>query len=155
MTRAIPEGLHSVTPQMNLDGAAEAIETYKKAFGAVELMRAPDPSGKKIWHASLRIGDSTIFVNDTQPEMGALATKQRAWIYAEKVDDAFQRALGAGLTAKQPPMDMFWGDRIAMVGDRWGNEWVLATHLKDLSPEEMKKAEQDFVAQMAKRTDPQ
>jgi PhnB protein len=149
--KAIPEGMHTVTPSITVDGCAEAIETWKKAFGAEELARAPDPTGKKIWHAALRIGDSTIFTNDAAPEMGNLAWKTRLWLYFDNVDSAFKRATGAGLTATMPPSDMFWGDRMGVVSDRWGNQWTLAQHVKDMSPAEMKKAQDEFVAQQAKQ----
>ena len=152
MAKAIPEGLHSVTPALTVEGCAEAIETWKKAFGAEELMRAPDPTGKRIWHASVRIGDSVIFCNDFFPEMNANAPRQaRLWIYLDGVDRAFQRAKDAGLKVVMPPGDMFWGDRIAEVHDRWGNQWVLAQHVKDISPQEMKKAQDEFVAKMSKK----
>ncbi len=147
---AVPAGLHTITPQLSLDGAAEAIELYRKAFGAEEVMRAPDPSGKKIWHAQIRIGSSNLFVNDTFPEMGAGATKSQLWIYVDGVDAAFKRATDAGCTVKMPLADMFWGDRLGCVVDKWGNEWSIAQHVKDMTPDEMKKAEDAFVAQMKK-----
>jgi PhnB protein len=151
MAKAIPEGLRSVTPALTVDGCAEAIETWKKAFGAEELMRAPDPTGKRIWHASVRIGDSVIFCNDFFPEMNANAPRQaRLWIYLDGVDRAFQRAKDAGLKVVMPPGDMFWGDRISELHDRWGNQWVLAQHVKDMSPAEMKKAQDEFVARTRK-----
>ena len=151
MPKAIPEGLRTVTPALTVDGCAEAIETWKKAFGAEERLRALDPSGKKIWHADLRIGDSIIFCNDTMPEMPQTPRQARLWIYTEGVERAFQRAKDAGLKVAMPPADMFWGDRIAEVHDRWGNQWVLAQHVKDLSPAEMKKAQDEFVANMKKK----
>ena len=151
MAKAIPEGMHTVTPAITVDGCAEAIETWKKAFGAEELARAPDPTGKKIWHAALRIGDSTIFTSDAAPEMGNQPWKTRLWLYFENVDAAFKRATGAGLTATMPPTDMFWGDRMGVVNDRWGNQWTLAQHVKDMTPGEMQKAQDDFVAQQAKQ----
>jgi PhnB protein len=151
MAKPIPEGMHSVTPALAVEGCAEAIETWKKAFGAEELARASDPSGKKIWHAALRIGDSTVFCNDYSPEMNAAAPRQaRLWIYLGGVDSAFERAKGAGLKVVMPPADMFWGDRIAEVHDRWGTQFVLAQHMKDMTPQEMKKAQDDFVAGMKK-----
>ena len=111
-----------MTAALAVNGAAEAIEFYKKAFGAEEVMRAPDPSGKKIWHASIAIGNSQVFVNDTFPEMGGTANKSRLWIYVENVDALFKRATGAGATVKMPLGDMFWGDRIGcarqQVGER-------------------------------------
>ena len=151
MVKPIPEGLHTLTPQLNIDGAAEAIEFYKRAFGAEELMRAPDPTGKKVWHANLRIGDSCFFVNDTQPEMGATASSSSLWVYAPNVDAAFERATKAGAKTAMPPQDMFWGDRMGAVVDKWGITWNLATHVKDLTPAEMQKAQDAFVAEMAKQ----
>ena len=149
MARGIPEGLHSVTPALTVEGCADAIKTWKKAFGAEEVMRAPDPSGKRIWHAAVRIGDSTFFCNDYFPEMMAGAPRQaRLWIYLGNVDQAFQRAKGAGLKVVMEPDDMFWGDRICELHDRWGTQWVIAEHVKDLSPAEMKKAQDEFVARM-------
>ncbi len=150
MVNPIPEGLHTLTPQLSVDGAAEAIEFYKKAFGAVEVSRAPDPSGRKIWHASLRIGNSVFFVNDTFPEVGGKAQPTSMWIYLEGVDAAFKRAVDAGAKVSMPLMDMFWGDRMGKVEDRWGNSWSIAQHTKDLTPEQMKKAQDEFVAQMKK-----
>jgi uncharacterized glyoxalase superfamily protein PhnB len=149
MPKAIPEGLHTVTPALTVDGCAEAIETWKKAFGAEERMRAPDPTGKKVWHAEVRVGDSVIFCNDAMPEMPATPKQTRLWLYVDGVDRSFQRAKDAGLKVSMPPADMFWGDRIAEVHDRWGNQWVLAQHVKDLTPAEMKKAQDDFVAKAA------
>jgi uncharacterized glyoxalase superfamily protein PhnB len=150
MAKAIPEGLHSVTPALCVDGAAEAIEFYKKAFGAEERMRAPDPSGKKIWHADFRIGNSVVFINDTFPEMGGGPNKTRLWIYTENVDALFKRATDAGCQVKMPLGDMFWGDRMGVLVDKWGNEWSLAQHVKDMTPAEMKAAQDAFVASMKK-----
>jgi PhnB protein len=146
MIKAIPEGLHSVTPQLNVDGAAEAIELYKQAFGAVELARAPDPSGKKIWHAELRIGNSVIFINDTFPEMGSVPSSVNLWVYSEDVDAAFKRATDAGVAVRMPLADMFWGDRMGAVTDRWGNQWTLAQRKLDLTPDQMKQAADEFIA---------
>jgi PhnB protein len=148
--KAIPEGLHTVTAQLTVDGASEAIEFYKRAFGAEELARAPDPSGKKIWHAEIRIGDSQLFINDAFPEMGGPANKTRLWLYSESVDALFKRAADAGATIKMPPADMFWGDRMGMLSDPWGNEWTLAQRVKDMTPDEMQEAQAAFVAQMKK-----
>jgi len=148
MAKPIPEGLHSLTAQLIVEGAAEAIEFYAKAFGATEHARAMDPSGRKIWHAALRIGDSTFFINDANPAIGAAANTSRTWIYAPDVDAAFKRAVSAGATVQMAPADMFWGDRIAQVADRWGNVWCLATHLKDMTEAEMDAAGKAFAAQM-------
>ena len=147
--KPIPEGLHSVTPQLAMDGASEAIAFYKSAFGAEEVMRAPDPSGKKIWHAMVRFGNSTLFVNDVFPEMGGKAQTAKLWIYLGGVDAAFQRAVSAGAKVTMPPADMFWGDRMCMVADKWGNEWCIAEHTKDLTPAEIRAAEAKAVAEMS------
>jgi PhnB protein len=151
MPKAVPEGLHTITPALTIDGAAKAIEFYQRAFGATEVMRAPDPSGQKIWHAAVQIGDSQIFVNDTFPEMGATARPSRLWIYLEGVDAAFKRAVDAGASVKMPPADMFWGDRLATVEDPFGNQWTIAQHVKDLTPAEMEKAQAEAIAQFKKK----
>jgi uncharacterized glyoxalase superfamily protein PhnB len=148
--KPIPEGFHTITPQLAIDRAAEAIEFYKKAFGAEEISRALDPSGKKIWHAELKIGNSIFFVNDVFPDMGGAANHSSMWLYVPDVDAGFARATAAGAKAAMPVADMFWGDRIGQVKDPYGNSWTIATHKKDLTPEEMKKAESDFVASMKK-----
>jgi uncharacterized glyoxalase superfamily protein PhnB len=139
-----------MTPQLAIEGATKAIEFYKNAFGAVEVARAPDPSGQKVWHAALRIGDSMIFVNDVFPEMGAKPSQSSLWLYVADCDAAFQRAVAAGATAAMPPADTFWGDRMSHVRDPFGQQWTIATHVKDMTPDEMKAAEAAFVAQMKK-----
>jgi PhnB protein len=148
MVKPVPEGMHSLTPQLTVEGAGEAIEFYKKAFGAVELDRAPDPSGQKIWHAAVKIGDSIFYINDVFPEMGGKAQTATLWFYTPGVDAAFKRAADAGATVTMPIDDMFWGDRVGMVTDRWGNNWSLAERKKDLTREEMKKAGEEFAASM-------
>ena len=152
--KAIPEGLHTITPALYVDGAMEAIEFYKKAFGAEVHGLAMDPTGKKVWHCQLRFGDSAVFINDADPQMGGPATPSRLWIYSDNVDAGFKRALGAGATAMMPPADMFWGDRMGVVKDRWNNQWTLAQHIKDMTPEEMQKAQDAFVAEMSKQKKP-
>jgi uncharacterized glyoxalase superfamily protein PhnB len=147
----IPPGIHTVTPVLTIKGCAEAIELYKKAFGAEEVMRSNDPSGKLIWHAHIRIGDSAIFMNDEIPEMTKPATPAQLWLYVDAVDAAFKRATSAGCKAEMPPADMFWGDRMASVSDRWGNNWTMATHVKDMTPEEMERAAKAFIAEMSKK----
>jgi uncharacterized glyoxalase superfamily protein PhnB len=146
--RPIPEGLHAITPQLSIDGCAEAMELYKKAFNAEETSRAPDPSGKKVWHASMRIANSTFFINDVFPDMGSGATKTQMWLYCDDVDFAYKRAVDAGLKVAMPLADMFWGDRMGTLVDKWGNQWSLAQHIKDMTPEEQKKAGEEFAAKM-------
>ena len=151
MVKPIPEGLRTLTPSLTVEGAAEAIEFYKRAFGAEERNRAMDPTGKKVWHAELRIGDSAFFINDTAPEMGATPSFSSLWIYTGDADAAFDRAVKAGAKATMPMADMFWGDRVGMLVDRWNIKWNIAKHVKDLSPTELKAAQDAFVAQMAKQ----
>jgi uncharacterized glyoxalase superfamily protein PhnB len=151
MTKPIPEGLHTVTPALTVDGAAEAMAFCQAAFGAEERSRAMDPSGKKIWHAEVRIGDSVLFFNDTFPEMGATANTTRLWLYFPDVDAAFRRATAAGAKVVMPPADMFWGDRMGVLDDRWGNRWTLAQRVKDLTHEEMDRAGKEFAAEMARK----
>ena len=148
--RPVPEGMHTLTTQLAVDGAAEALEFYKRAFGAEELSRAPDPSGKKIWHSAVRIGDSTLFVNDVFPDMGGGPQHAHLWLYTDNVDAAWKRAVDAGCTIRMPLSDMFWGDRMGTVSDRWGNQWSLSQRIKEMTPDEMKKAQDAFVAQMKK-----
>jgi uncharacterized glyoxalase superfamily protein PhnB len=145
----IPKGYHTVTAQLAIDGAAKAIEFYGKAFGAEVIDQAADPSGQKVWHASLKIGDSILFVNDVFPDMGGSASQSSLWLYVNDVDASFKRAVDAGGKATMPPTDMFWGDRIGQITDPFGQKWCLATHIKDMTPEEQKKAGEAFVAQMS------
>jgi uncharacterized glyoxalase superfamily protein PhnB len=141
---AVPNGLHTVTTQLSVDGAAAAIELYQLAFGAEERSRALDPSGKKIWHAEVRIGDTTLFINDTFPEMGGQARSADLWLYSEQADELFQRAEAAGMMVKFPMGDQFWGDRTGTLTDRWGNHWNLARRIRNLTAQEMKQAGEDF-----------
>ncbi len=149
--KAIPQGLHSLTPLLIIDGADQAIEWYKKAFGAEVVTRALDPSGKKVWHAAVQIGDSQLFINDTFPEMGSGAQTTSLWLYGDNVDQRWQRAVDAGGKVTMPLSDMFWGDRLGQLLDPFGNRWNLAQHMKDLTAAEMKQAEDAFVAQMSKK----
>jgi PhnB protein len=147
MVKAVPNGMSTLTTQLSVEGAAAAIDFMKKVFNAEELQRAPDPSGKKIWHALVKIGGSSLFINDLFPEMGASKpTNATLWVYSDDVDAMFKRAVAAGATPTMPVDDMFWGDRMGRVKDAWGNDWVVAQRVKDLSPDEIKKAEAEFIA---------
>jgi PhnB protein len=148
---AIPEGQHTVTPALTFKNCSEALAFYAKAFGAVETSRAPDPSGKKIWHASFNIGDSTFYCNDEFPEMGATARPGSFWIYGENIDQRFQRAVDAGAQASMPPQDAFWGDRFGIIVDPFGNQWTLAQRIQNLTPEQMKAAADAFTAEQSKQ----
>jgi PhnB protein len=148
--KPIPAGYHTITAQLSIEGADKAIDFYKAAFGAEVLDRAVDPSGAKVWHASLRIGDSMIMVNDVFPEMGGSPSQSSMWLYVPDADASFKRAVDAGAKATMPPSDMFWGDRMGQVADPFGQKWTIATHIKDMTPEEMKAAEKAFIASMKK-----
>lgn len=143
--RAIPEGAHTITPHLTVSPAGEAIEFYKKAFGAEEICRMASPDGKAVWHAELRIGDSAFYLNDESPQCGSATPKTlkgttaRVHLYVENCDALFQRAVSAGATAAMPPADMFWGDRYGVLTDPFGHVWGIATHKEDLSPDEMQK----------------
>ena len=142
--KPIPEGYHSVTPYLIIRGAAAALEYYKQAFGAVELMRMPAPGGK-IGHAEIKIGDSPIMLADEYPEMGYKGPQTiggspvSLMIYVEDVDTVFNRAVDAGGTVKEAVQDKFYGDRTGTIVDPFGHVWHLATHKEDLSMEEMEQ----------------
>ena len=143
-----PDGFHAITPQLSVEDAARAMDLYKKAFGAVEVARVADPSGKKIWHAVMRIGDSLFFVNDVFPDMGGAPSRAQLWVYVPDVDALYKQAVGAGCTGKMPPADMFWGDRMANLGDAFGQSWTFATMVKEMTPEEQKRAGEEFIKNM-------
>jgi PhnB protein len=141
----IPDGYHTVTPYLYIDGAAAAIEFYKKAFGAIETVRMPGTNGK-IGHAEIRIGDSLVMLADQSEQMQAYGPKHyggvpgNLMIYVEDVDSVFKKAVDAGATVKRPVADQFYGDRNGAVEDPFGHQWFISTHIKDVSPEEMKQA---------------
>ncbi len=146
MAHPIPEGHHTITPHLVVKGASEAIEFYKRAFGAEELSRMPfpGPDGQvKLGHAELQIGDSRLFLADEFPEQGATGPSGSSPVtihmYVTDADAVFDRAVKAGATRNMPPADMFWGDRYARVVDPFGHHWSIATHLEDLTPEQMQQ----------------
>ena len=143
-----PEGFHAITPQLSVEDGGRAMEFYKQAFGAVEIARALDPSGKKVWHGVMRLHDSMFFVNDTFPDMGGTLSRAQLWVYVPDVDALFKQAVAAGCTGKMPPMDMFWGDRMANLADPFGQTWTFATLVKEMTPEEQKQAQDEFVKNM-------
>lgn len=140
--KPIPDGMHSLTPHLVCDGAAAAIEFYKKAFGAVEQARIPGPEGRLI-HASVRIGDSVLMLVDEWPDMGALGPRKlkgspvTIHLYVPDADASLAQAVAAGATVTMPMADMFWGDRYGQVKDPFGHNWSIATHQRDLTPEEI------------------
>lgn len=155
-TRAVPEGHHTVTPQLVLDNAAQAIDWYKKALGAEEVARVVGPDGK-IMHAEIRIGDSLIMLTD--PMGGGKGPKAfggspaSLWLYVEDCDALFNRAVAAGGHVRPGPMgqltDQFWGDRSGTFTDPYGYEWTIATHKEDVTPEEMKRRTDEFMKNFA------
>jgi uncharacterized glyoxalase superfamily protein PhnB len=146
----IPQGMHTLTPNLVLRECAKAIEFYKRALGAEEISRHPSPDGKSIWHAHLRVGDSNLFLNDEMPGMSrpAPTAKEPApvtlWLYVPDADAAYRRAIDAGATSTMEPADMFWGDRCAGVADPYGYQWSFATRKKELTFEEMRRAGEEF-----------
>jgi len=142
--KAIPEGYHSVTPYLVVKGAAQAIDFYKKALGAQEMMRMPMPDGR-IGHAELKIGDSHIMLADEYPEMGHRSPQSLGgagvslMVYLERVDDIFKQAIAAGAKELQPVKDQFYGDRSGTFQDPFGHVWTVGTHVEDIPPDEMRR----------------
>ena len=152
--RPIPDGYHTITPHLTVRDAKGAIEFYKKAFGAQVVNVAPGPGGK-VMHALLKIGDSFLMLNDEFPEFGGTAapaaeSSDTLHIYIENVDSAFEKAVAAGAKVKMPVMEMFWGDRYGQVIDPYGHRWSLATHTRDMSPEEIEREQEKAFAKMPK-----
>jgi uncharacterized glyoxalase superfamily protein PhnB len=147
-TQPIPPGHEHLIPHLVCDPCVEAIEFYKKAFGAEEISRAPGPDGQRIMHAAIRIGKSHVYLVDDFPEFcGGKSMTPKALqgtpvtihSYVNDCDAAIQKAEAAGATVMMPPSDMFWGDRYGVVTDPYGHNWSFATRIKDLTPEEMQK----------------
>ena len=154
--KAIPDGFHTITPHLTVRDATRALEFYKQAFGAEVLSVAPGPDGK-VMHASIKIGDSILMLNDEFPEYGgdpaptgSRGTGVVLHFYLENVDAAFQRAVSAGASVKMPLMDQFWGDRYGVLMDPFGHKWSLATHTRDMTQEEMKLEQEKAFSKMPK-----
>jgi len=145
--KPVPDGMHSITPHLVCAGAADAIEFYKKAFNATEVGRMPGPQGK-LMHASIRIGDSPVMLTDEFPEWRSFGPKSlkgspvTIHLYVEDVDAFVKGAVAAGAKITMPVDEMFWGDRYGKLEDPFGHHWSVATHKRDVSPEEMKQAMQ-------------
>ena len=150
--KPIPEGYHTATPYLIIKGAAKAIDFYKEAFGATELFRLTAPDGK-LGHAEIKIGDSPIMMADEHPEMNALGPEAvggspiTLLLYVEDVDAMFKQAIASGATEVRPVADQFYGDRSGIVKDPFGHTWSIATHVEDVSPEEIDKR----MSEMAKQ----
>jgi PhnB protein len=151
--QAIPKGYHTVTPNLFVAGAVKAIDFYKKALGAEELMRFAGPDGK-IMHAEIKIGDSIIMVADEMLDQGVKGPKSLGgspvslFIYGENVDAAWKRAIDAGAKPLIPLDDQFWGDRGGCIEDPFGHHWWLAQHTQDLTPDEIRKGAEEFQSHM-------
>jgi PhnB protein len=145
ITKPIPDGMHTVTPHLVCAGASDAIEFYKKAFNAVETARIPGPGGT-LMHASIRIGDSTVMLVDEMPQHGTLGPKSLKGspviihLYVDDADAFVARAAAAGAKITMPVTEMFWGDRYGQLEDPFGHRWSVATHVRDVTPAEMREA---------------
>ncbi len=154
MTRAIPEGYHTVTPMFVFKDARQAIAFYQRAFGAVERLVMSNPGGQGVMHAELQIGSSIIMMSEENPGQSCRSAETVGgspvsfYLYLENVDAAYQQALDAGASALMPVQEMFWGDRIGTVLDPFGYSWTLATHVRDLTQEEINKGAEAFIAMM-------
>ena len=152
--KPIPEGYHTLSPYLAVDNAAEAIDWYKRAFGAHETVRMLGPDGK-IGHAELKIGDSHLMLSDpfpqasTKPPKELGGTSTSIFIYVEDVDATFKQAVDAGATVTMPLDDMFWGDRFGSATDPYGHSWAMATHVEDVPPEEMEERGRAAMAAMS------
>jgi PhnB protein len=149
--KPVQDGFHTVTPHLVCSGAADAIEFYKNAFNAVEMRRLAGPDGT-IMHACVQIGDSPVMLMDESPQCGAFGPKTlkgspvTIHLAVENADAVFERAVAAGATSIMPVADMFWGDRYGVLQDPFGHSWSVATHVRDLSPEEIQQAAQTACA---------
>jgi PhnB protein len=154
MPQPVPEGYHTITPYLAVDSATEAIDFYQRAFGAKERIRTDGPQGS-IMHAELEIGDSLIMLSDpfpqasTKPPRELGGTSVSIFAYVEDIDSVYKQAIDAGASSLMEPDDMFWGDRFGSVQDPFGHSWTIATHVEDVSPQEMEKRSEEFMSQMA------
>ncbi len=155
--KPIPEGSHTLTAGLVIKGAQKAIDYYKSVFGAQVLGVSYMPDGKSVMHAELKIGDTKIYLGDEMPEMGALSPQSLGGspvslnLYVDDCDTVFNRAVTAGAKPGMPPADMFWGDRYGKLTDPFGHQWGIATHIEDVSKEEMDRRAVEFMAAMAKK----
>jgi PhnB protein len=153
--KPIPEGYHSVTPYLIVKGGANAIEFYKKAFGATEIMRFEGPGGA-LGHAEIRIGNAPVMLADEYPDMGFRSPQTLGgagvslMVYVEQVDAVFQRAIAAGAKELRAVQNQFYGDRSGTLQDPFGHVWTISTHVEDIAPEEMHRRSQEMVKQAGK-----
>jgi PhnB protein len=154
MTKPIPAGYHTLTPSIIVSDAVEAIEFYKKALGAQEQDRFEGPGGE-IMHATIKIGDSLLMLSEENPTWNTQSPKTLGgtpsgiFVYVENVDQAFEKAVKAGAQVIMPVMNQFWGDRMGAFFDPYGHKWNIATHVQDLTNEEIQRRGQEFMKEMA------
>ncbi len=151
--KAVPKGFRTANPSLTIAGCAKAIEFYKKAFNAKELMRMPTPDGK-VAHAEIKIGNSIIMMADEWPNMTRSpksigGSGSSITLYVRNCDRVFKRAVKAGATSTMEPTDMFWGDRWSHITDPFGHLWAIATHKEDVGPEELAERSRKWMAEMA------
>ncbi len=149
--KGVPEGFHTVTVNLTVDGAAAAVDYYRHAFGAVETQRSPAPDGERIWHAEVRIGDTVLMLNDAFPEMGGGEPAKRDggypfgfWLYVPDVDAVHAAAIAAGGKATSSVETQFWGDRTGSLIDPFGFSWTVATRVEEVSEEERQRRVASF-----------
>ena len=154
--KTIPDGYHSINTYLVVRNADKAIQFYKKAFGAEERYRMHGPDGKTIMHADLKIGDSVFMLTEESKEMKAVSPESIGgspvimYVYVKDVDSIFNQAISEGATELKPVRDQFYGDRSGYLRDPFGHLWSIATHMKDLSPDELRKAGEAFFEEMSK-----
>jgi uncharacterized glyoxalase superfamily protein PhnB len=154
MIKTIPEGYQTVTPMLIVKDARKAIDFYQRAFGAVARLVMPNPDGQGVMHVELQVGSSIIMMGEEHPQEACKSAETLGsspvsfYVYLDDVDEAYRKALDAGVTVNMPLEEMFWGDRAGTVQDPFGYSWTLATHVKDLTPEEIRKGAEAFFARM-------
>jgi uncharacterized glyoxalase superfamily protein PhnB len=158
MTKPIPDGYHAVTPSLTLKNSKKAIEFYPKAFGAKVLDMFPNPSGQGIMHATIQIGDSIIMMGDEFPGPHSPRSAETLgaspislYVYVSDADTVFDQAVAAGGTAVMPVAEMFWGDRAGTLKDPFGYQWMIATHKRDLTKDQIRTEAEAFFAEAAKK----
>ncbi len=155
MTKPISEGYHAVTPSLTFKDSQKAIEFYKKAFGATAMELLQSPTGRGTMHATMRIGDSIFMMGYENPMCKSAETLGGSpislYVYVPNADAVFNQAVAAGGTVTMPVADMFWGDRAGSIKDPFGYSWMIATHTRDLTHDEIRKGAEAFFAQMAKK----
>jgi len=152
--KTVPKGFRTATPSLIIDGAAKAIEFYKKVFNAKEIVRMDLPDGR-VGHAEIKIGNSIIMLGDEWPDMSVRSPKSiggsgsAIFLYVRNCDRIFKRAVKAGATVIMEPADQFWGDRMAKITDPFGHVWGIATHKEDMTPEEANRRGAEWMASQA------